>query len=126
MNLEVVSNTPNRVGGENFNNTFVMPLPEIIDAENEKKIIRVLNVSYPLTIENVSGNKCGIRVHFHFRLFRDIGSIPIGYVHPEVLRLRKKYHNIIRGYNDDTMTLIKYMIITYIMLVNKHGNGVVA
>jgi hypothetical protein len=51
----------------------VMPLPEIID--NEKKIIRVLNVSYPLTIDNVAEKKCGICVHFHFRLFRDVGSI---------------------------------------------------
>jgi hypothetical protein len=37
MNVQIVSNTPNKVGGENFNNLFVMPLPEVIDAENEKK-----------------------------------------------------------------------------------------
>ena len=37
MNVQIVSNTPNRVGSENFNNIFVMPLPEVIDGENEKK-----------------------------------------------------------------------------------------
>jgi hypothetical protein len=78
MNVQIISNTPNGVGGENFNNLFVMLLPEVIDAENEKKIIRVLNVSYPLTIENVEEKSCGIRVHYNFSLFRQIGLISTG------------------------------------------------
>jgi hypothetical protein len=75
MNVQIVSNTPNLVGSENFNNDFVMPLPEVIDGENEKKTIRVPNVSYPLTIENVEENSCGIRIHYHFSLFQQTGLI---------------------------------------------------
>ena len=57
MNLQIVSNAPNYAGGENFTNIFTMPLPEQIDAQNENKYVRTLNVSYPLTIENELENK---------------------------------------------------------------------
>jgi hypothetical protein len=40
--------------------------PEIIDAENSKKSIRVLNVAYPKTIDNVKKEKCGIKLNFIF------------------------------------------------------------
>jgi hypothetical protein len=48
-----------------------MTLPEQIDAENEKKTIRVLNVTYPLAIENVEENSCGIRLIYLFTDFRN-------------------------------------------------------
>ena len=70
MNIQIVSNARNNVGGENFNNTFTMPLLETIDGENEHKHIRVLNVSYPQTIENVREKQCGIRLRYHFKSFR--------------------------------------------------------
>jgi hypothetical protein len=64
MNILISSNTENKVGGKNFNNDFVVSLPEIIDAENSAKSIRVLNVAYPKTIENVMLEKCGIKLNF--------------------------------------------------------------
>ncbi|CAB3990826.1 Hypothetical predicted protein [Paramuricea clavata] len=39
-----------------------MPLPEEIDAENLDREIRVLNIAYPQTIENVHEKQCGIRI----------------------------------------------------------------
>ena len=68
MNILISSNTENKVGGKNFNNDFVISLPEIIDGENSAKSIRVLNVAYPKTIENVGGKKCGIKLDFVFDL----------------------------------------------------------
>ena len=62
MNVQVVSNARNKVGGENFTNKFVMHLPTILDAETKNMHVRALNVSYPLTIENVHENKCGIHI----------------------------------------------------------------
>jgi hypothetical protein len=64
MNILISSNTANKVGGENFNNDFVVTLPESIDGENSNKSIRVLNVAYPQTIENVGLEKCGIKLIF--------------------------------------------------------------
>ena len=39
MNLQIVSNARNHEGGVNYNNVFTMPLPEEIDADNERKNI---------------------------------------------------------------------------------------
>ncbi|CAB3984012.1 Hypothetical predicted protein [Paramuricea clavata] len=39
-----------------------MPLPEEIDAENRDREIRVLNIAYPQTIENVHEKQCGIHI----------------------------------------------------------------
>jgi hypothetical protein len=64
MNIIISSNTANKVGGENFNNEFVVSLPDSIDGENFNKSIRVLNVAYPQTIENVGFEKCGIKLNF--------------------------------------------------------------
>ncbi|CAB3982337.1 Hypothetical predicted protein [Paramuricea clavata] len=47
-----------------------MSLPEKIDAENQQKTLRVLNVTYPLTIENVSKESCGIRIQYIWSIFR--------------------------------------------------------
>ena len=68
MNLLITSNTENKVGGTNFNNDFVVSLPELIDAENCTKSIRVLNVAYPKTIDNVKKEKCGIKLNFTFNI----------------------------------------------------------
>jgi hypothetical protein len=54
MNVKILSNTPNAEGNTNYNNKFAMSIPEQIDAENGQKVIRVLNVTYPLTIDNVT------------------------------------------------------------------------
>jgi hypothetical protein len=53
MNLEILSNARNKVGSENYTNEFVMPLPTLLDAENKEMYMRILNISYPLTIEKV-------------------------------------------------------------------------
>jgi hypothetical protein len=71
MNILISSNTENKVGGKNFNNDFVVSLPEIIDCENSAKSIRVLNVAYPKTIENVGEKKCGIKLDFIFDVEED-------------------------------------------------------
>jgi hypothetical protein len=71
MNVQIYSNTPNKEGGTNYNNEFTMTLPEQVDAENEKKTICVLNVTYPLAIENVEEKSCGIRLTYLFLLFRE-------------------------------------------------------
>ena len=75
MNIQIVSNARNNVGSKNFNNIFTMPLPEIIDAENHRKHIRVVNVNYPQTIENVRENQCGIRLRYLFQYFRSGSEI---------------------------------------------------
>jgi hypothetical protein len=69
MNVQIYSNTPNKEGGTNYNNEFTMTLPEQVDAE--KKTICVLNVTYPLAIENVEEKSCGIRLTYLFSLFRE-------------------------------------------------------
>jgi hypothetical protein len=51
-----------------------MPLPEEIDAENDRKSIRILNVTYPQTIENVHEEECGIRIKYN--LSRVIRGLP--------------------------------------------------
>ena len=61
------------MGGENFTNSFVMPLPTIFDAENKDMYMRVLNLSYPLTIENVKEETCGIRIRLAFSATSDSG-----------------------------------------------------
>ncbi|CAB3989931.1 Hypothetical predicted protein [Paramuricea clavata] len=43
---------------------------DIRDAENQQKTLRVLNVTYPLTIENVSKESCGIRLQYNWYKFR--------------------------------------------------------
>ena len=70
MNVKILSNTPNAEGNTNYNNKFAMSLPEQIDAENGQKVIRVLNVTYPLTIDNVTPQSCGIRLKYLFYGFR--------------------------------------------------------
>ena len=34
MNVQIVSNAMNQVGGVNYTNKFVMPLPTLLDGEN--------------------------------------------------------------------------------------------
>ena len=70
MNVKILSNTPNAEGNTNYNNKFAMSIPEQIDAENGQKVIRVLNVTYPLTIDNVTSQNCGIRLKYQFSAFR--------------------------------------------------------
>jgi hypothetical protein len=70
MNVKILSNTPNAEGNTNYNNKFAMSLPEQIDAEDGLKVIRVLNVTYPLTIDNVAPKSCGIRLKYLFYGFR--------------------------------------------------------
>ena len=65
MNLQIVSSARNKEGGVNYNNVFTMPLPEEIDADNERKNIRILSVTYPQTIENVHEEQCGIRLIYN-------------------------------------------------------------
>ncbi|CAB3989374.1 Hypothetical predicted protein, partial [Paramuricea clavata] len=43
-----------------------MPLPTLIDGKNRDRYIRVLNISYPQTIQNVLKEKCGIAVRLNF------------------------------------------------------------
>ena len=74
MNIQIVSNARNREGGVNYNNVFTMPLPEEIDAENDRKSMRILNVTYPQTIENVHEEECGIRIKYNLQ--RIIGGLP--------------------------------------------------
>ena len=73
MNLQIVSNAENKVGGENYTNEFVMPLPTILDAENKEMFMRVLNISYLLTIEHVRSDTCGIRIKLSFPATSDSG-----------------------------------------------------
>jgi hypothetical protein len=40
-------------------------------------------------------------------------GLKVWVVHPEVLATKKSLHNIVAGYNDNTMTMIKYMLRTY-------------
>jgi hypothetical protein len=70
MNVKLLSNTPNAEGNTNYNNKFAMSLPEQIDAENGAKVIRVLNVTYPLTIDNVAPKSCGVRLKYKWSGFR--------------------------------------------------------
>jgi hypothetical protein len=79
MNLQIVSNAKNITGGENFTNEFVMPLSTILDAENRDMYIRVLNISYPLTIQNVLKNKCGIAVRMKFPVVGNNINIDVKY-----------------------------------------------
>ncbi|CAB3982219.1 Hypothetical predicted protein [Paramuricea clavata] len=62
MNVQIVSNARNDVGGTNYTNEFVMPLPTLLDAENKELFMKVLNFSYPLTIENVQNKQCGVQL----------------------------------------------------------------
>jgi hypothetical protein len=71
MNVKILSNTPNAEGNTNYNNKFAMSLPEQIDAENGQKVIRVLNVTYPLTIDNVTLTNCGVRLKYSWAMFRN-------------------------------------------------------
>jgi hypothetical protein len=65
MNIQIVSNARNNEGKENYNNFFTMPLPEEIDAENQPREIRLLNIAYPQTVENVHEQQCGIRIQIN-------------------------------------------------------------
>ena len=73
MNLEILSNARNKVGSENYTNEFVMPLPTLLDAENKEMYMRILNISYPLTIENVKKETCGVRIKLSFPATSDSG-----------------------------------------------------
>ncbi|CAB3988431.1 Hypothetical predicted protein [Paramuricea clavata] len=50
-----------------------MPLPTLLDAENKELFMRVLNFSYPLTIENVQNEQCGVQLFMHFPTSSDSG-----------------------------------------------------
>ena len=66
-----------------------MPLPEVIDGENHERSIRVLRVSYPLTIENVAEQTCGIRLRYHFYKFRGDSSRTLaGVTNPEEIKFQ--------------------------------------
>ena len=67
MNVQIYSNTKNQEGDVNYTNKFTMTLPEPIDGENKTRYIRALNVTYPLMINNLAENTCGIR--FNYTLF---------------------------------------------------------
>ena len=73
MNVQIYSNTKNQEGDVNYTNKFTMTLPEPIDGENKTRYIRVLNVTYPLMLNNLDEKTCGIR--FKHRLFWN--SIPL-------------------------------------------------
>jgi hypothetical protein len=69
MNLQIVSDSVNRVGMKNYTNDFTMSLSEPIDAENNDVYLRVLNVSYPLTIKTVLDD-CWFKVEYTFKGFK--------------------------------------------------------
>ncbi|CAB3980636.1 Hypothetical predicted protein [Paramuricea clavata] len=50
-----------------------MPLPTLLDAENKELYMRVLNLSYPLTIENVQSKTCGVQIKLVFPTTSDSG-----------------------------------------------------
>ncbi|CAB3978332.1 Hypothetical predicted protein [Paramuricea clavata] len=50
-----------------------MPLPTLLDAENKELYMRVLNFSYPLTIENVQNEDCGVQLFMRFPTQSDSG-----------------------------------------------------
>ncbi|CAB3976755.1 Hypothetical predicted protein [Paramuricea clavata] len=50
-----------------------MPLPTLLDAENKELFMRVLNFSYPLTIENVQNEQCGVQLFMRFPTTSDSG-----------------------------------------------------
>jgi hypothetical protein len=109
MNVKILSNTLNTEGNKNYNNKFTMSLPEQIDAENGQKVIRVLNVTYPLTIDNVTTTNCGVRLKYNwiwFRGYRDVNTadekvcfetecfLPPGhYTLPKLLQVLNAYLN---------------------------------
>jgi hypothetical protein len=62
--VQIYSNTQNQEGDVNYNNKFTMTLPEEIDGENKTRFIHALNVTYPLMIDNVEEESCGIRLHY--------------------------------------------------------------
>lgn len=67
MTIQIVSNSKNKTGEENFKNKFMMKLIELINAENQNKYIEVLKVSYPLTTKNVFEHDC----HFQLEITND-------------------------------------------------------
>ena len=69
MNLQIVSDSVNRVGMKNYTNHFTMSLSKPIDAENNDAYLRVLNVSYPLMIKNVLDD-CWFKVEYTFKDFK--------------------------------------------------------
>ena len=73
MNLQIVSDSVNRVGGKNYTNEFTMSLSEVVDAENNDVYINVQSVSYPLTIKNVL-NDCSFEVTITFLNFKEINQ----------------------------------------------------
>ncbi len=70
MNLQIISDSQNHVGTTNHTNEFTMSLNNEIDAENNNAYIRVLNVSYPLTIKNVLDKDCWIEIKYEFTDFK--------------------------------------------------------
>ncbi|CAB3977267.1 Hypothetical predicted protein [Paramuricea clavata] len=50
-----------------------MPLPTLLDAENKDLFMRVLNLSYPLTIENIAEETCGVQITMFFPTHSDSG-----------------------------------------------------
>ena len=96
MNVKILSNTPNAEGNTNYNNKFAMSLPEQIDAENGLKVIRVLNVTYPLTIDNVAPKSCGIRLKYMWSAFR--GKQRIFNPPTEVIRFETPWLFVPAGY----------------------------
>jgi hypothetical protein len=105
MNLQIVSNAKNKVGGENYTNEYVMPLPTVLDAENKEMYMHVLNISYPLTIENVRQEMCGIRIRLAFPATSDSGielkyETDMMYIPPGYYTL-KKLIDVINSFVDE-------------------------
>ena len=91
MNLQIVSNARNKVGSENYTNEFVMPLPTLLDAENKEMYMRILNISYPLTIENVKKETCGVRIKLSFPATSDSG------IELRILVFRRHHNSVRKG-----------------------------
>ena len=70
MNLQIISDSQNHVGTTNHTNEFTMSLNHEIDAEKNDAYIRVLNVSYPLTVKNVLEDDCWLEIKYKFENFK--------------------------------------------------------
>ena len=74
MNLQILSDAVNEIGGKNYINYFTMRLRHPIDAENKNVYISVKNVLYPLTTKNVLENECYLRLRMKFDNFKSDGT----------------------------------------------------
>ena len=80
--VQIYSNTQNQEGDVNYNNKFTMTLPEEIDGENKTRFIHALNVTYPLMIDNVEEESCGIRLQY--KIYWLLATQPAAPTHPPI------------------------------------------